>query len=554
MSFVDDLEQSIDIVDLVGRYTRLKKAGASYKAHCPFPGHSEKTPSFVVSPVKQIAYCFGCHRGGGPVKFIMDMEATEFREAVQILGNITGREIQGFTESKEVIQIKKNLYSLYKDASVYYQKSLKENPEIKKYLMDRGLSEDDIINFAFGYADSGVSLYNYLKDKGYQDEQIEQSHIFLDIRQKKDKFIGRVIFPIENLRGDTVAFAGRIIGSGEPKYLNSPASDIYDKSSILYGLYKARKAISTSDQIIVTEGYMDTIALHRYNFLQTVAVSGTALTEKHITIIKRLTHKIYLCFDNDKAGEQATKLSLELLKNKGLEVKIIEISGAKDPDEFLEGGGNFQILIDSAITPIQYLIQKTSYNLESIDEKKKFLSEIFETISSYSDSIEQDMYLQEISKLSKTPLALIYEMYKKRGNTQKEVAEKAPKIQLSTDEILLSFVYDNYDAAEIVTNGLLFPEAKSSVLESALENPEKFFSSLDLQKKETLKALNFQNSQKYTNPEDMLGALHSAILQVNRIFYKQLTEKYKQKINQGDSQALVKYSELLQTAKKHNLK
>lgn len=431
MSFIDDLENSVDIVDIVGRYAKLKKSGTSYKALCPFPGHSEKTPSFVVSPVKQIGYCFGCHKGGGPLKFIMDMENCEFREAVQMLGSITGREIQGFTENKEKIQIKKNLYSLYKDATNYYKNALQWNPEIKKYLMDRGMSSEDIESFHFWYADSGVWLYNYLKEKWYEDEQIEQSAIFLDIRQRKDKFIGRVIFPIQNLRWDFVAFAGRIVWQGEPKYLNSPASDIYDKSSILYGLYEARKTITKVDHIIITEWYMDTIALHRYWFFQTVAVSGTALTEKHITIIKRLTHKVYLCFDNDKAWEQATRNSLELLKNNGLEVKIIHIVWSKDPDEYLESGKDFQILIDTALSPIAFFIKKNNYNLSSIDEKKKFLTEIFEIIANYSDSIEQDNYLKELASMSQTPLKIIYEMYAKRNKAPSKKVEILQTTELS---------------------------------------------------------------------------------------------------------------------------
>ncbi len=555
MTFIDDLEQSIDIVDLVWRYTRLKKAGTSYKALCPFPGHSEKTPSFVVSPVKQIAYCFGCHKGWWPVKFIMDMESSEFREAVQILWNITGREIQGFTESKETIQIKKNLYSLYKDASTYYQNSLKENPEIKKYLMDRGLSEEDIINFWFGYADSGINLYNYLKQKWYEDDQIGQSQIFLDLRTKKDKFIGRVIFPIENLRWDTVAFAGRIIGKWEPKYLNSPASDIYDKSSILYGLYKARKVVTQKDQIIITEWYMDTIALHKFGFLQTVAVSGTALTEKHITIIKRLTHKIYLCFDNDKAWEQATKSSLELLKNNGLEVKIIEIQWAKDPDEYLENGWDFQERINAAVSPIEYLIKNTNYNLESIDEKRKFLTEIFETISSYSDNIEQDMYLQEIAKISKTPLKLIYEMYKQRGGVRKkEEAPIIPTSQFSLDDVIISYLYEDPSFTELIESQILFPEAKSRQLDESLRDTAKYFSSIDLETKEKLKALSFQNSQKYVSPEEKKDALLASLVQFNRVSYKKLSDKYKSELAAWDQDALKKYSELLQIAKKHNLK
>ena len=559
MSFVDDLENSIDIVDLIGRYAKLKKTGANFKALCPFPGHSEKTPSFVVSPAKQIGYCFGCHKWGWPVKFIMDMENCEFREAVQMLGSITGREIEWFTENKEKIQIKKNLYSLYKDATNYYKQSLERHPEIKKYLIDRWLNAEDISKFHFGYSDSGISLYNMLKDKWYDDDLIAKSAIFLDTRTKKDKFIGRVIFPIQNLRGDFVAFAGRIIGQWEPKYLNSPASDIYDKSSILYGLYDARSTITKVDQIIITEWYMDTIALHRYWFFQTVAVSGTALTEKHITIIKRLTHKIYLCFDNDKAGTQATKSSLELLKNQWLEVKIIVISGAKDPDEYLEAGKDFQELITSALSPIKYLIKSNNYNLASLDEKKKFLDEIMQIIKSYSDSIEQDMYLKELAQVSDTPVDVLYEIFRKTKlwkapKNYDKVEEITENIPVTSEDIALGYIFENTENITRLNEWIIFELLETSPLKKALADFEDFKKNLNLWQKEQYKALAFQISNKELWTDDYTSSFEKLVSQLNKNTYKQLTQKYKQEMKSWWIEAFQKYSEIVSLAKKHGIK
>lgn len=553
MGFVDDLENSIDIVDLVGRYTKLKKAGANYKALCPFPGHNEKTPSFVVSPAKQIGYCFGCHRWGGPVKFITDMENCEFREAIQILGNITGKEVQGFTENKEKLEIKKNLYGLYKDATTYYRNSLEKNPEVKKYLIDRWLTAQDIADFHFGYADSWVSLYNYLKEKWYSDELIGQSQIFLNVKSRKDKFIGRVIFPIQNLRGDFVAFAGRILEKWEPKYLNSPASDIYDKSNILYGLYKARTTITKVDHVIITEWYMDTIALHRAGFLQTVAVSGTALTEKHITMLKRLTHKIYLCFDSDKAGEQATRNSLEMLKNKWLEVKIISLGSGKDPDDFLAEWWDFNNLISQALSPIAFLIEKNQYNLESLDEKKKFLAEVLDIIRNYSDPVEQDMYIKELSVVSSTPTNVLYELFKKTKKARPEAEEKMQTRHVSSDDILIAYILHSCEIS-INTDNLLFPEWLSTSLQKAIKNKADFETSLPLWEKEKYKALYFLENEKSLSREDEAKHLEKLIIQINRNSYKQLSETYKQGIANGDSEALKKYSEILSIAKKHNIK
>ena len=484
----------------------------------------------------------------------MDMDNCEFREALQILWNITGTEIPGYTENKETIEIKKNLYSLYKDATNYYKLALSKNPEVKKYLMDRGLSWEDIEKFHFGYADSGISLYNYLKDKWYEDEQIWQSNIFLDVKSRKDKFIGRIIFPIQNLRGDFVAFAGRIIGKWEPKYLNSPASDIYDKSSILYGLYDARNAVTKNDQIIITEWYMDTIALHRAWFFQTVAVSGTALTEKHITIIKRLTHKIYLCFDADKAGEKATKNSLEILKNKGLEVKIISLWAWKDPDEFLEWGWDFNELITNALSPIAFLIKINKYDLSSIDEKKKFIAEILDIIRNYSDAVEQDTYLKELSKVSDTPISIIYELFKWTRKAKKEIEENPEKKILTPEDTLIALLQDNPEIKSEIVEWIIFPEGISPKLTSALDDIDGFIKKLDLSGKEKYKAIAMSFMSKGNTQEEQKSERDTIILWLNRMYYKSLTEKYKNLMNSWDNDALIKYSELLQTAKKHNIK
>lgn len=555
LSFVDDLEASIDIVDLVWRYTKLKKAGTNYKALCPFPWHSEKTPSFVASPAKQIGYCFGCHRGGWPVKFIMDMENCDFREALWILANITGKEVPWFSENKEKIEIKKNLYSLYKDATNYYKNTLEKHPEVKKYLMDRGLTAEDIKKFHFWYSDSGVSLYGYLKEKWYEDTLIASSNIFLDVKSRKDKFIGRVIFPIQNLRGDFVAFAGRILGKWEPKYLNSPASDIYDKSSILYGLYDARNTITKVDHVIITEWYMDTIALHRAGFFQTVAVSGTALTEKHITILKRLTKKVYLCFDNDKAWEQATRNSLEILKNKDLEVKIITLSGGKDPDECLENGQDFNTLINTALSPIAYLIEKNNYNLSSIDEKKKFLWEILDIIRNYSDSIERDTYIKELSQMSNTPVSILYEMYKKTKTAKREVeTHDEKKTNVSAEDIIIAYIFEDPDYKDFISENIVFPAGISKNLQTVLEKPEEYFSGLDMNRKEKYKALAFSLSDKWLSSEDMQKEVLKQVYSLNRHYYKTLSGQYKQAMASWDNDALLEYSKLLQIAKKHNIK
>jgi len=451
----------------------------------------------------------------------MDMENCEFREALQILGNITGTEIPGYTEDREKIEIKKNLYSLYKDATNYYKQALSKHPEIKKYLIDRGINESDIEKFHFGYSDSGVWLYNYLKDKWYEDILIEESQIFVNIKSRKDKFIGRVIFPIQNLRGDFVAFAGRITGYWEPKYINSPASQIYDKSSILYGLYEARSAITKKDRIILTEWYMDTIALHRAEFFETVAVSGTALTEKHIPIIKRLTHKVYICFDNDKAWIQATRNSLEVLKNQGLEVKIITISWAKDPDEYLEKWYDFETCIAEAFSPIGWILSTNSVDLTSIDEKQKFISLVLELIRSYSNDIEKDSYLKELSLFSDTPIHILYEQFKVPKRQKKIIPEQdSSKISINSEDSLIAFLASFPEKNKDIKEHLVFPETLKNLTQKFLENPENNISSLELSQKEFIKALTLK--YEFFTEEEKNIELRRLTSTLNRNTYKSL--------------------------------
>ncbi|MDD2907713.1 MAG: DNA primase [Candidatus Gracilibacteria bacterium] len=557
MGISEELESAIDIVDLVSKYTSLKKSGANYKSNCPFPGHSEKTPSFMVSPAKQIAYCFGCHKGGGAIKFIMDIENCEFRDALEILGNYTGIKVQS-NFNKEKFEEKKSMYSLYRDAANYYKNALKNYPEIKKYLFDRGLNDDIIRDFGIGYSDSGVELFNYLKGKGYDDEQINDSHIFLDIKSKKDKFINRIIFPIQNARGDYVAFAGRIHGTGEPKYLNSPASNIYDKSNILYNLYNARSAITKLDYVIVSEGYMDAIALFRGGFTNAVAVSGTALTEKHLTLLKRLTKKIYLCFDGDNAGEKATKLSLEKMKNEGFEVRIISISGGKDPDEIISSGKDFGEFIKNALTPIGYYIKKSNFDTNSIEEKKKLLSELLDIVKSYSDNIEKDYYLKEIGSLLNIKDSIIYDAFNKIRFKTHDSKDKQTivKQNLSSSDLVIGYCLMDEKNIDYIKKHIVFEEAIGKDLKGFIENGISFLDNMELNKKERYKAisLKLESDSSTTNSTHIEEELKKVIEGLNREFYKSEVEKLKNLINSGDNDALLKYSTLIAKAKKAQIK
>lgn len=556
MGISDELESAIDIVDLVKRYSSLKKAGANYKAVCPFPGHSEKTPSFMVSPAKQIAYCFGCHKWGGPIKFTMDIENCEFREAIEILWSYTGIQVNT-NFNKEKHEAKKNIYSLYKDAVQYYKNALKKYPEVKKYIFDRWLSEQVMTDFHFWYSDSWVELYNYLKSKWYNDEMITKSNIFLDIKSRKDKFINRLIFPIQNARGDFVAFTARILGKWEPKYLNSPASDLYDKSNILYGLFNARTAITKQDFVIITEWQMDTIALQSAGFFNTVAVSGSALTDKHLTLIKRLTKKVFLCFDGDNAWEKATKASLEKMKNAGFEVKIIMLPKWKDPDDIINSGKDFNEYISSAVTPIWYFIHTSKFDVNSIEEKKKLLWELLDIVKSYSDNVEKDFYLKEISRLLDINQNIIYDAFNKIKFTVNTSKEKSTEIEKTTsEELVIWYCIANEKNIDFFNTHILFKDGIGSDLKKILEKWISYLNWLELNKKERLRwiALQLEAHNEHANIEHTDEELHKVVDGLNRQVYKKLVTTLKQEMNKGNPEAFVKYTHLVSEAKKLGIK
>jgi len=557
MWIVDELENSIDIVELVSKYAKLKKAGANYKAVCPFPGHTEKTPSFMVSPAKQLAYCFGCHKGWGALKFVMDIENIEFKEALQILAGMTWKKLDWFDNEKYKVQ--KNIYGLYKDAVNYYKKALENNPEAQKYLFDRGLKKEDFEKFNFGFADSGISLYNYLKEKWYDDSQIKKSNIFVNVEQRKDKFIWRIIFPIRNLRWDFVAFTARILNSWEPKYLNSPASELYDKSEILYGLFEAKKSIVDKNFVIIVEWQMDAISMQSSGFLNTVAISWTALTEKHLTILKRLTHKLYLSFDWDSAWKKATKLALETIKNKGFEVRIIDIPENSDPDDLLKAWEDFQKYIDSALSPIWYYIAKSNFDITSIEDKKKLLAELLEILKSYSDPIEKDFYLKEISNKLGIKEYIVYDHFT-RISRQKvkfwvESKQENNKLNFNLEEIAIWYILLDEKHKNFIKENIIFEDNIWEDLKEILDNPEKI-EKFSLEKRDKLKAISMKiASEEETDTEKRIeDDLQNFVKKLNTFYYKNIVSKLKEKMNSWDDNAFLEYSKIIKKAKEFNIK
>ncbi len=371
MGIVGEIIDKIDFLDLVSNYVSLKKRGKSYVGLCPF--HSEKTPSFYVDPEKKVFHCFGCGAGGGPVKFVELIENLSTKEAIEFLAQKVGIEL------KQVKGIGR-LYSLMKEAANFFRNNLKKNNFVRDYLNKRGIIPQLEVKFFLGYSlDSWDALMKYLKAKGFSYSEMEK--VGLVIPKKNgyyDRFRNRLMFPIFDIHNRIIGFGGRVLGEGEPKYLNSPATVIYNKSYELYGFNIAKKNIRQTKQVAITEGYFDCIKAHLAGLDITVATLGTALTVEHANRLKRLVDTALLIFDNDEAGRKATFKAINLLlKAQIFDVKVVDLAPFKDIDEFVENKGEdeFLIRVSQAVDYKEFLLKFTEDKKLSI-----FIEEIKEII------------------------------------------------------------------------------------------------------------------------------------------------------------------------------
>ncbi|ONI46522.1 DNA primase [Candidatus Epulonipiscium fishelsonii] len=404
MLFSDDFIQRVreqnNIIEIISEHTNLVKKGQSYWGKCPF--HSEKTPSFSVNEDKQMYYCFGCGAGGNMITFLMEKENLSFPESVL---NLAERKNISIEYGENIKSNKKNdIFELYKMAARFYYFTLKQskNKKIIDYLEDRRLNQEIIKNFGIGYAPPDYNiLYRYFKEQGYEDEILIQSGL---CQQKTtriyDRFSDRIIFPIFSPLKKVIAFGGRIIGEGQPKYLNSPETSIFDKSKVLYGLNWAKA--NKHDYYILVEGYMDVISMHKSGFTQTVASLGTAFTAFQAKLLKRYTNKVIIFYDNDLAGQNATLKAIQILRKEEIEVKILQLEQAKDPDEFIVkyGAEKLQQKLDEAKADIWFQIERiqSKYNINIPEQKIKFLKLVAQIIGNISSTIEQSVYIDEIIK------------------------------------------------------------------------------------------------------------------------------------------------------------
>jgi DNA primase len=364
-SFADRVKQQADIVRVVGEYVRLKKSGQNYVGLCPF--HSEKTPSFAVHPVKQIYHCFGCGVGGDVFKFVMEMEKSNFPEAVRTVAEKCGIPIpkprERTPEERQANQQRTAIVEMHREAAAFFTRQLEATPEGKAahaYLEDRGLDAETIARFSLGYAPSGGdALYRHLKQK-YPDKLLEVSGLVARDPSGRlyDRFRRRIMFPIANESGKVIAFGGRALGDDLPKYLNSPETPIYSKSSVLYHLDRAKEALRQRDFAVLVEGYMDTIGVARAGVGNVVASCGTSLTETQVKLIGRFTRRVVVNYDPDTAGQAATERSLAILLESDFDVRVLALPGGADPDKFVheQGAEAYRKLLEAAPAYVDYLI------------------------------------------------------------------------------------------------------------------------------------------------------------------------------------------------------
>lgn len=398
---VEEVRSRSDIVDVISQYVKLHKRGSNYVGLCPF--HNEKTGSFTVSASKQMYYCFGCGAGGNVITFLMNYENATFPEALQELADRAGIELpkqEASAEAKRQADKRSRLLEIQKEAAKYYY-ALLRNPRGKQayeYFRKRELSDETMRKFGLGYSDKySDDLYRYLSSRGYEDTLLKESGLvsFDEKRGGHDKFWNRAMFPIMDVRGKVIGFGGRVMGEGEPKYLNSPETMIFDKSRNLYGLSIARA--TKKPQMLLCEGYMDVIALHQAGFDNAVASLGTAFTMGHASLLKRYTKEVYLTFDSDGAGIKAALRAIPILKEAGLTAKVIHMEPYKDPDEFIKalGADEYQKRIDEAENSFFFELRvlEQNYDMRDPESKTAFHNEVARRLLGFSEELERENYI-----------------------------------------------------------------------------------------------------------------------------------------------------------------
>ena len=432
-SFIDDVIARNPIEDVVGQYVALKRQGGNLFGLCPF--HGEKTASFSVAPEKGIFYCFGCHKGGGVINFIMEIENLSYPDSVRYLAKRAGLEAPEDEQYQSRYRKQERLWSLSKEAARFFcgQLYAPAGAAGLAYAQKRRLSKNTLTKFGIGFAPNAwSSLLDAMKRKGYTEEELLEAG--LAVKSAKgavyDRFRNRLMFPIIDVRGNVIGFGGRVMDDSTPKYLNSPETLIFNKRKNLFALNLAKK--SKQGRIILVEGYMDAIALHQFGFDCAVASLGTSLTEEHAALLSRYTDQVVLIYDGDAAGQNATQRAIPMLEKTGVQVKVLRMRGAKDPDEFLNkyGADRFKLLLEESENRVEYQLQaiERKYDLKSDEQRVRFLQEAAEFLATLSNAVQREVYgvrAAEAAGITYEAMKLeVQKAYKRRVNREKKKQEK----------------------------------------------------------------------------------------------------------------------------------
>ena len=434
---LNEVRQSNDIVDVISQYVHLKRSGRNFFGLCPF--HNEKSPSFSVSPDKQIFHCFGCGVGGNVITFVSQIEGLNFVETVQMLAeraNIQLPTLQNNGDTQREI-LKDKVYKVNEFTAEYYHQNLYK-PQAKmaqEYVKKRQLTNETLKSFRIGFSGKFDELYQELKKQGFQEQEILESGLVNknERGQYIDRYRNRLMFPICDARGRVIAFGGRVLDDSKPKYINSPENIVYSKGRHLFGLNVAKKG--DTKKLLIVEGYMDVISLHQRGITNVVAPLGTALTEQQGWLLRKNSEQIILSFDSDDAGIKAKLRAIDILQNMGCDLRVIQLEGAKDPDEYILKYGNmrFQNVIDKAFSVVEFKVKilKKELDLDNTNDKIKFLNEIAKLISKVDNTMEREVYIEKIAKEYDISKEAIYAEVNKltyKNDKSEKILEKAKPV------------------------------------------------------------------------------------------------------------------------------
>lgn len=482
--FIQELKSRTDIVDVISSYVNLKKAGRNMVGLCPF--HTEKTPSFNVSRENEFFHCFGCGVGGDVITFVRRIENLDYIDAVKFLAQRAGMSMPEKDFDSGITNLKNRIYEANREAARFYHKQLytPQGKEALEYLRKRGLTEKTIIHFGLGYSpQSRFELVNHLKSKGFSQQEMIQANL-ANLSQKNypfDRFSDRVMFPIIDLRGNVIAFGGRIMSDIKPKYLNTSDTPVFNKSRNLFALQFAKN--KANGQLILVEGYMDVIALHQAGIENAVATLGTSLTTEQAIVLKRYCDEVVVCYDADQAGQKATARAISILREAGLRIRILTVPDGKDPDEYIknhgeQGTARFRMLLEKSGSDVRFQLDtlRKRYNIDLTEQRVEYLTQASRLLAGLDNSIEQNVYLSELAQELNVDKAALknqmhrYERQNRRDHQKQEqryiqehISARNDKINnekfynlraANAEEALLALIMLNPDAADTVFSGV----------------------------------------------------------------------------------------------------